>query len=177
MTAKSHKEGDEMSLSINLDRIVTPMDIARRYTQSAPVDLEAMARALGIRVDMNAHMSDPDTSGLIKKSEGGEYRIEINANDPAKRKKFTLAHEISHYLLHRDMIDRAAVIDNGMYRSSLSNEVERQANRLAAELLMPEQVVRKLWNLGVKSIGQLSGIFHASEPAVRIRLEQLGYPV
>lgn len=144
MTANSHEEGSEMSSGINLDRIVTPMDIARRYTQSAPVDLEAMASALGIRVNMNAHMRDPDTSGLIKKGSDGVYRIEVNANDCAKRKKFTLAHEISHYLLHRDLIDRAAVIDDGMYRSGLSSEIERQANRLAAELLMPEQVVRNL---------------------------------
>ncbi|MFT9068668.1 MAG: ImmA/IrrE family metallo-endopeptidase [Acetobacter orientalis] len=160
---------------VNSGSIVTPYDIAGRYLAKAPVDLIGMARALGISVDMNTEMDNPDISGIIKRNADGRYSVQINGSDNAKRKKFTLAHEIAHYLLHRDLIDKAAVIDDGMYRSGLPSSIETQANRLAADLLMPAQLVKDLWKIGVCSVFQLSEIFQASEAAVRIRLKQLGY--
>lgn len=164
-----------MVSTVDAGPIVTPLDIAGRYLDKAPVDLLAMARALGISVDMDAGMEDPDVSGIIRRNSNGRYAVQINGRDNAKRKKFTLAHEIAHYLLHRNLIDQAAVVDDGMYRSGLPSYVETQANRLAAELLMPAPLVKKLWKMGVCSVFQLSDIFQASEAAVRIRLKQLGY--
>lgn len=164
-----------MVSAVNSGPIVTPYDIAGRYLTKTPVDLMGMAQALGISVDMNTEMRDPDVSGIIKRNSDGRYSVQINGRDNAKRKKFTLAHEIAHYLLHRDLIDEAAVVDDGMYRSGLPSSIETQANRLAAELLMPAPLVKDLWKMGVCSVFQLSEIFQASEAAVRIRLKQLGY--
>lgn len=164
-----------MVSTVDSGLIVTPLDIAGRYLDKAPIDLLSMARALGISVNMNAEMEDPDVSGIIRRCSDGRYAIQVNGQDNDKRKKFTLAHEIAHYLLHRDLIDKAAVVDDGMYRSGLPSNVETQANRLAAELLMPAPLVKKLWKVGVCSVFQLSDIFQASEAAVRIRLKQLGF--
>lgn len=160
---------------INIEVGLTPFDIAEKFLNSAPVDLIGMADALGIEVDMNARFKNPQTSGSIKKCRDGLYRIEVNAADSDHRKRFTLAHEISHFLLHKDIIDRKGLVDDAMYRSGASKQEEYQANRMAADLLMPKGMIRTLWNNGIRSLSQLGTAFGASEDAVRIRLKQLGY--
>ena len=56
------------------------------------------------------------------------------------RQRFTLAHEIGHMLLHRDRIGDG-IVDDILYRSSLSDTLEAQANRLAADILMPYPLI------------------------------------
>ena len=60
------------------------------------------------------------------------FTIYINSDQHPNRQRFTLAHEIAHYILHRDLIEDG-LIDDTMYRSSLSNFYETQANRMAAD--------------------------------------------
>ena len=57
------------------------------------------------------------------------------------RRRFTIAHEIAHFLLHRDKIGDQ-LSDDAMYRSSLSSDDERAANRLAADILMPMGLIQ-----------------------------------
>ncbi|MFI8714237.1 ImmA/IrrE family metallo-endopeptidase [Brevibacillus brevis] len=57
-----------------------------------------------------------------------------------ERRNFTIAHELGHYLLHRNkqsqFVDRADnMLDNTI------NEFEMQANSFAAQLLLPESVI------------------------------------
>ena len=150
-----------------------PLEIAGRFLQEAPVDLLAMADALGLSVTMDAPLG-PDISGRITR--GGTspsgYHIEINGAHSPNRRRFTLAHEIAHYLLHRDLIGDG-IEDDALYRSRLSNETEAEANRLAARILMPPDLVMKLFRAGLKSLAGLSAAFHVSEEAMRIRLKQL----
>lgn len=152
----------------------TPLEIAGEFLNEAPVDVLGMARALGLSVDMQAPLA-PEISGRITlvNADPPTYRIEVNRSHSEKRKRFTLAHEIAHYLLHRDLIGDG-IEDNALYRSRLSNEIEAQANRLAARILMPPELVRKIYRAGVKSLSGLCAAFEVSEDAMRIRLEQLG---
>jgi Zn-dependent peptidase ImmA (M78 family) len=150
-----------------------PMAIAASYLQSAPVDLLSMSRELGLTVDMNADM--PETlSGSIAKSASAPagYHVMVNGHHSASRKRFTLAHEIAHYLLHRDLIGDG-INDSAMYRSALSDEVEISANSLAATMLMPSDLVRRIYRAGLMHIAGLSKAFEVSEDAMRIRLKQL----
>ena len=154
----------------------TPLDIARSFLDRAPIDLLGMANALGIEVDYSAEFTDPSVSGSLRTnlSQKRPYRIEVNGRDPDVRKRFTLAHELAHFLLHRDRLDGGSVVDNALYRSGLPDEIEYEANRMAAELLIPKNLLLTLWRAGVRGVHQLADTFGASEAAVRIRLEQLG---
>jgi Zn-dependent peptidase ImmA (M78 family) len=83
-----------------------------------------------------------------------------------------LAHEIAHYLLHRNLIGDG-IEDTALYRSRLSDTVEVEANRQAASMLMPAPLVRRVYNAGLRWLQGLSSAFQVSEEAMRIRLQQL----
>jgi Zn-dependent peptidase ImmA (M78 family) len=149
-----------------------PMLVAASFFHAAPVDLQGMARELGLSVNMDAELSQ-EVSGRIVRSDSGAagYHIDVNAAHSPYRKRFTLAHEIAHYLLHRDLIGNG-IEDSGLYRSRLSDSIEIQANKLAAKMLMPAEVVREVYR-AVKSLVGLTGAFQVSEDAMRIRLKEL----
>jgi Zn-dependent peptidase ImmA (M78 family) len=141
----------------------------------APVRLSELAKAFGVRV--KAATLAPGISGEIR-PEDGHFVIRINRHDPAKRQRFSVAHELAHFLLHADQIGNG-ITDDVLYRSSLSDRREAQANRLAADILMPDNLVRQQVEAAYeKGVGDLvlflAEEFAVSEAAMRIKLEQLG---
>lgn len=163
-----------MSAALAADR-AAPMEIAARFLDRAPVPLPEMAAALGLTVNMEAHLP-PGISGQIMRIRhpaGDRYQIDVNGQDSAGRRRFTLAHEIAHFLLHREFLD-GELTDDRMYRSRLGDAMERQANRLAAQLLMPGNLVRVAWNAGGRNVASLARAFDVSAQAMEIRLRELG---
>ena len=61
-------------------------------------------------------------------------------------KRFTLAHEIGHYVLHHELIMHRDRPMNGAERVSPERpKIEREADQFAAALLMPEKRVRTIF--------------------------------
>jgi hypothetical protein len=149
--------------------------VINRYTQDAPVHIDLIARDLGIPVHLDGTMPENVAGKIVKEGFGAPsgYAVYIRSLDPPRRRRFTLAHEIAHYVLHRDLIGDG-LIDDAMYRSKLGDPYERQANRMAADILMPAAVVRGIYRGGTRSLAVLSGMLDVSEAAMRIRLEELG---
>lgn len=149
-------------------------EIVDEFLRDAPIRLSALASALGLRV---ISVSLPSgISGEIRPDPATQagYSIRVNKNDPARRQRFTVAHEIGHYLLHRNEIGEG-ITDDVLYRSSLSDSREAQANRLAADLLMPSPLVEywtdKARNLtGDNFVSFLADKFNVSTAAMKIRL-------
>jgi hypothetical protein len=71
---------------------------------------------------------------IVDASGRTSFSIDVNGRHSDARRRFTLAQEIAHFLLHRDLM-RDGIVDNAMYRSGLPDPIETEANRLAAELL------------------------------------------
>lgn len=141
----------------------------------APVRLSELAKAFGIPV--KAATLAPGISGEIRPGANG-FVIRINRHDPAKRQRFSVAHELAHFLLHADQIG-TGISDDVLYRSSLSDRREAQANRLAADILMPDDLVRQQVEAAhEKGVGDLvlflAEEFAVSEAAIRIKLDQIG---
>lgn len=144
------------------------------FLQSAPIRLSAVAQALGLRVMSTSF--PVGISGEIRPDPEvpNSFIVRVNKNDSARRQRFTVAHEIGHFLLHRDQIGDG-IRDDVLYRSQLSDAREAQANRIAADLLMPDQLIRE-WighaeTLGVEnSVAFLADKFNVSEAAMKIRL-------
>jgi Zn-dependent peptidase ImmA (M78 family) len=139
-----------------------------------PIQVGAIAKALGIIVK-KATLS-AGISGEIKEV-NGVCIIRINRHDVKARQRFTLAHEIAHFLLHRDKIGDG-ITDDILYRSSLSDELEAQANRLAADIIMPWALIKK--SLGnytdLKTEEKIERIAKESElstTAIKIRLGKI----
>ncbi len=90
---------------------------------------------------------------------------------------FTIAHEIAHYILHRELIGDG-IVDDILYRSGLSDHLEAQANRLAADLIMPwpslHKRIQELSDLKNEELyEQLAKDFEVSTTAMKIRLGKL----
>jgi len=145
--------------------------ILEQFTDEVPVRVGALAKALGLKVVVAA--LPLKISGLIKPDDDGGYIIKVNRFESKERQRFTIAHEIAHYLLHRDKI-QAGVVDSVLYRSKLSSRAEAEANRLAADIIMPREKVEILIDeFGSKNITllveNLAETFQVSRQAMDIR--------
>lgn len=152
------------------------IDIINDHLESAPVDIYGMAKCLGIDVEHNS-MDDVCSGSLTKNDDG--YIIEVNADHSVNRKRFTVAHEIAHFLLHDHLIGNG-IYDNAIYRSDDGRENlnikqyhETQANRLAAKLLMPKKLVNELQAQGIDSVFALAARLGVSDQAMDIRLQSV----
>lgn len=157
------------------------MDIIRPMLTEAPVNIEAIIRQLGLSVEKNAELPN-DISGQIRRLDSGGYEISSSAGEHYFRQRFTLAHELGHYVLHKSLIG-AGVDDTTKYRStdngnyyntSIELAHERQANSFAANILMPEAVVRRHVEDGMNDIVELYRKFQVSRSAMAWRIKNLG---
>lgn len=153
---------------------VDTREMLEGFQLDAPVKLAAMARELGLVV--KAATLSPGISGEIRPDpeRPGHFIIRVSRHDSPERQRFTVAHEIGHYLLHRDQIGDG-ISDDALYRSSLSDRREAEANRIAADVLMPEGLLREWLRraeiLGVEDkVAYLKEHFEVSEAAMKIRL-------
>ena len=117
--------------------------LSDRRVQGPPVKLDAIAKKLGITIKHEPF--DDDISGVLYRDPNSTI-IGVNSFHHPNRQRFTLAHEIGHFVLHEMDVH----VDKGyriVLRSSVSSQAvdphEIDANRFAAELLMPGKLVRK----------------------------------
>ena len=97
------------------------------------------------------------------------------------RERFTIAHELGHFLLHSDESTSSSIFFacrakdiHSTTSSQKKRGKEAEANRFAAELLMPKQLVEKLAHQWKSSIPKMANLFDVSAEAMGIRLTQLG---
>jgi Zn-dependent peptidase ImmA (M78 family) len=153
-------------------------EILDRYMSEIPVKLGQLARELGVAIKVSS--MGTGISGQIAR-EGNQYVIRVNRNEARERQRFTIGHELAHYLLHRQLIDSspAGIKDTVLYRSGAPERVEFEANRLAAEMVMPSYLVEREVNEkfgGVVSEATLEALasrFEVSKAAMEIKLSTL----
>src|SRR6185369_5861123 len=113
-----------------------------------PVDVDAVASCIGLHVNYTS--LDDDYSGLLVIRDGAAV-AHINKLHHTNRRRFSLAHEIAHFVLHeqRQTSGESAYVDKAMrlyHRTDRelgqNARMEFQANAFASELLMPEQLLR-----------------------------------
>jgi len=94
------------------------------------------------------------------------------------RLRFTCAHEIAHWLLHKELYAGTgqAAAFTSLKRSSEENPaVERQANQLATLLLMPTVQVKRVFYTtknGLDRIASIAELFEVSKQAMGIFLRE-----
>lgn len=108
-----------------------------------PVPVEQVATHLGIKIE-ETDLVGEDCSGVLVRH-GNRAIIGVNKTHPLNRRRFSIAHEIGHFVLH----EGDTYIDNG-YRvqfrdlesGSGTKGEEMDANAFAAALLMPAEWVK-----------------------------------
>lgn len=144
-------------------------EILKRHQQVAPVKVGALASDLGLRVLKSDLPSGVSGMLLRDPKDSDKWIIRVNRQEARNRQRFTIAHEIAHFLLHRDEI-RGELTDDTFYRSGLSERREWEANKLAADILMPWDLVRSLTDNRKLTPKELAAELEVSEAAMSIRL-------
>lgn len=152
------------------------VDIRRQATlllQSAgvsrePVSLRDVVSALNLEVVRTS--GEPFSSEAALEPVGDGHRIVLHGRSPERRRRFTIAHEIGHFVLHPH---RLAPERNGGVNAAWQSE-EREADQFAAELLMPEHLVREAVLLHGADPVRLAERFEVSRRAMQARLKGLG---
>lgn len=148
-----------------------------------PIDIEEIARKRGL--DVLSYELGDDVSGLLA-IKNGKGTIGYNLSEPKVRRRFTIAHELGHYELHKEKSD--LFIDKEfIYRSQHSPRtvdhqvMEHEANYFASCLLMPTDQVRKeLDKMDIDlftedGIKELAKKFEVSPTAMSLRITKLGF--
>jgi Zn-dependent peptidase ImmA (M78 family) len=151
------------------------LGMVRHFRSSIPVDVEGLSLSLGIPVYKNPLPAN--VSGMIHKTGAEKYAIYVNEAHPETRQRFTIAHELGHFVLHRIILGEGTV-DDCAYRSdgSIKNSKigkfhETEANKFAANLLMPpEKIDEARKEAPAAPPIALAKKFNVSEGAMKIRL-------
>jgi len=148
-----------------------------------PVPVEQIADSNGIQIIRSA--AEWSESGFLLRDKG-RVIIGINGRNSPRRQRFTIAHELGHWLMHDGqplIVDQSVMINK---RDDVSSQAtdwqEIQANQFAAELLMPKDfVIDELKRSMSPNIGSreevitiLARTFDVSNDAMGWRLINLG---
>lgn len=90
---------------------------------------------------MNFHSSANEERSEYN-TDSGIRTIYVNILDPEFRQRFTIAHEIGHIILDHEGISHRDT-SYTVYKGIIERMNEVSANSFAAELLMPEQLLRE----------------------------------
>ena len=156
--------------------------LAETAHSGPPINVEAIASHL--RVQVVEEKLDRSVSGMLYR-DGQHVVIGVNSAHSVRRRRFTIAHEIGHLVLHKGrplVLDHVRVNFRDANSSTASDLEEIQANAFAAELLMPREHVidatkrlledRTITEAAV--IESLAQCFDVSDQAMEYRLINLG---
>ena len=161
--------------------ILERLAIARNFQKEIPVDLRGLCRALGI--DLFYDSLGKNISGHLKRVNKDRYKITINADQSEFRQRFTLAHEIGHFILHNHLLGDG-ITDSTAYRANstgthsnpnITPDEETEANSFAANLLMPKEKMVTFKKQGITDPKELADKFNVSQHAMEIRLSYIFY--
>lgn len=113
--------------------------------EDGSADLPNIAKAVGIK-EIKATNTPAYEGLLITDTAKSKGIILYNSKSPATRKRFTVAHELGHFLLpFHDKNAQCASSDLKATKSNASNQnKEAEANRFAIELLAPQQQIKTI---------------------------------
>ena len=122
----------------DLDMIPTPVDV--------------ICRKMGINVEERSFYGD--VSGVIYKKSNNRYCIDINKAHHPFRKRFTIAHELGHFIKHKNILDtEREILERRLVEVYNRDEYKREleANEFAGRLLMPKTLFLKRYGEHIKS--------------------------
>ena len=116
-------------------------------TYKVPVPIEVVAQRLNLKTEAAA-LGDNVSGMLVVEDDRGA--IGYNSSHARVRQRFTVAHEIAHFILHLKknrrsqlFIDPFVIFRRDDNSATGNDKEEVQANRFGAALLMPASLVRK----------------------------------
>ena len=154
--------------NLSRDDIEQIADKVRNVVGYQPGDeLIPIIKRIGGQVDfINLHEWLDDHCATITVRGKRDFTIQLSRVGGLLRNRFSLAHELGHYVLHSQI----GKIPLQATRSLISERVEWEANWFAAAFLMPAAAFRQRWEM-TERIEDLASYFLVSTQAVKVRKE------
>lgn len=166
-----------MSTSSKLDNLIKTSQKGFR------VDVVELAKKLDLPV-YSVDLPEDESGHLF---DGAKPYIEVNRNHPVTRQRFTVAHEISHFLKHGDLLQKRGQLDRKTaYANEAEIKLEEEADRTAACILMPKDSVERyfkdqnwteLTRFNVDMVGRIASEFRVSRELAVTRLRDLNIAI
>ncbi len=130
-----------------------------------PVHPVRIAEHYGVECIDTVKYLNPGEAGKIVRLKSGAVKILLRPDESTPRKRFTIMHEMGHYLLGH-------LGDAPMFRRGETepDPDEYAAERFAAGVLMPACV---LWGLDIHRASDIARVCNVSQKAARIRAERM----
>jgi len=135
---------------------------------SLPIDIATILKKIGLKL-YSANFDDQTVAGVYDKNKKEVY---VDANDLKTRQLFTIAHELGHYFLHPDKSTDVFYRHTANQFDEKDASNEQEANWFAASLVMPKEIVERVWN-EEKDEKLISARFGVSLSAAHWRLKNL----
>lgn len=150
-------------------------DVARQLDYRPGTDLRPIVEKLGGRLEYKDFWRDPSDSGSMDVWGESNFCIYLSTDTSEIRDRFTIAHELGHYVVHflwprhhkgRDIEAMTA----GRYGS---DRIEWEANWFAAAFLMPEKEFRAKMDEFGGDLISVADYFAVSVSAAEVRAKAL----
>lgn len=167
-----------MSEKPNFQNAVRRADkLIRAYNiVSAPVPIVEITEGEGLSIAVTSleefRIQKSTVCAALLKS---QKIILLEKADSAPRRRFSIAHELGHYILHADELENNPELGI-FFRAPLekeSNPLEQEANCFAANLLVPTNMLKE-WFSKTQNQHQLAEIFAVSSELIGWRLINAG---
>lgn len=152
--------------------------LAEHGITAPPIPVIDLAEKLGARVRLLPF--EGELAGILVRRDD-EKIIGVNSLHHPNRQRFTIAHEIGHLLLHKADVhlDKTFVHRRDETSSRAVDPDEIEANRFAAELLMPYEMIMEdllVQDIDVENENELKELarrYQASVQSLTIRVTNL----
>jgi Zn-dependent peptidase ImmA (M78 family) len=153
--------------------------IQANYKKNGYIDIVEIAIHFNIVV-IGSSLEDSQNSFIRYNQEKKRYEIYVEKSHHPNRQRFSIAHEVAHFLLHKEDINLHEKVARN-HNDSLDSKKEREADYMAAQLLMPENILKELVNtlkvVDENAIEFLSKKFLVSKSTMIIRLNEIDFYV
>ena len=142
---------------------------------SVPVPVEEIAKKMNIEI---SYAPSTDYSGILIRKSDGNVLMGINNSESIQRMRFTIAHELCHYFFDKN--DHVTVEYRNKTHYGQKPDKEKMADFFAANLLMPESLVRFDFKEATKNgiffednLNSMADKYQVSKEAMKYRLTNL----
>ena len=164
-----------------VDRINEEMNLG------VPVEIVRLCRSMGFSIFRQKLSSNTcgyiAVDGELKDRLGTDRIIVVNGDESSKRRRFTVAHELAHFLFDFDPNEIEFYNAFEIYHNVSDDPKEIRASRFAAELLMPAAEFTEAYNKAYaahdgsseqfyETVQDLSDIFLVPPKAVELRIKK-----
>ena len=154
-----------------IEEIAESLSIAHNCTRHSA--LNEMLEPFGGELQLRDYLQSGKTGSIEIRSKN-DFDVYIPLHTSPEQDRFTVAHELGHYVLHYLWPAHKGERTGMVYADRYGHDrAEAEANWFASAYLMPRQKVKKLWEENTRSAGAFAAHFAVSTAAASHRLKRL----